>query len=178
VETGQAASTDIELMLRARDGDLAAFGKIVSEHRNRVMNFLLRCGVYSDVEDLAQEVFIKLWNARARYTPNAKFTTFLYTVARRAMIDRMRSGARRAAFHEKFAREQENAEPQTPKYCLEEEVGKALSCLSPEQRETVVLVLMQGIQYNEAAEILGIPAGTVKSRVSVSLIKMRREMEK
>ena len=169
-------SSDIDLMLRAKDGDTAAFGALVRAHQNGVMNHLTRCGVYGDVEDLAQEVFVKLWNSRERYVPSAKFTTFLYTVVRRTMIDWLRGGARRAALMDRYARELETAENPTPKYCLEEEVEKALSCLSPEQRETVVLVLMQGMQYNEAAEILGIPTGTVKSRVSIALEKMRREI--
>ena len=161
-------------MLRAKDGDVAAFGELVRKHQNSIMNFLARNGVYSDVEDLAQEVFIKLWNSRARYTPSAKFTTFLYTVTRRTMIDWIRSGARRAAMRDRYAQELEHAEKPIPKYCLEEDVEKLLSLLSPEQRETVVLVLMQGMQYNEAAEILRIPVGTVKSRVSIALEKMRK----
>jgi len=114
-----------------------------------------------------------LWNSRERYTPSAKFTTFLYTVVRRTMIDRMRGGARRSALLARYAQELETAEHPSPKYCLEEDAEQLLSCLSPEQRETVVLVIMRGMQYNEAAEVLRIPVGTVKSRVSIAIAKMK-----
>ena len=164
-------------MLRAKSGSLAAFEQLVKKHQKPVMNFLARSGVRTDIEDLAQDIFIKLWNARTRYEPSAKFTTFLYTVARRTMIDWIRSGARKAALHEKYGLELEHAERPKPKHCLEDEVEKALSCLTPEQRETVVLVIMQGMQYDEAAEILGIPTGTAKSRVSIALKKMKERME-
>ena len=167
-------SSDIGLMLRAKAGDVAAFGELVRAHQNHVMNHLLRCGVYTDVEDIAQEVFVKLWNSRERYAPSAKFTTFLYTVVRRTMIDWLRSGARRSAMLERYTRELETADNPTPKYCLEEDVEQLLSSLSPEQRETVVLVIMQGMQYNEAAQVLRIPVGTVKSRVSIALEKMKK----
>jgi len=164
---------DVSLMLRAKAGDIAAFGELVRAHQNRVMNHLARCGVYTDAEDIAQEVFVKLWNSRERYTPGAKFTTFLYTIVRRTMIDRIRGNARRTAMLDRYARELETAENPAPEYCLDEDVAKLLSCLSPEQRETVVLVIMTGMQYNEAAEVLGIPVGTVKSRISIALEKMR-----
>ena len=170
------SESDIALMLRAKDGDLAAFGELVRAHQKSVMNFLTRNGVYTDVEDLAQDIFIKIWNSRTRYVPSAKFTTFLYTVARRTMFDWIRSGTRRSALRENYGREIENAANPKPEYCLSDDVEKALSCLSPEQRETVVLVLMQGLQYNEAAEILRVPVGTVKSRVSIATEKMKKAM--
>ena len=163
-------------MLKAKNGNIGAFDLLIKKHQKSVMNFLARNGVCTDIEDLAQDVFLKLWNSRTRYEPTAKFTTFLYTVVRRTMIDWIRSGARKTALHAKFGLELEHAERPKPAYCLDEDVERALSCLSPEQRETVVLVIMQGMQYDEAAEILQVPIGTAKSRISIAMKKMKEHM--
>jgi len=171
-----SAAEDIALMLRARDDDLAAFSQLVKKHQGPVMNFFARNGVYRDVEDLAQEAFLKLHRARRRYTPTAKFTTFLYLIARQVMIDAIRHGTRKAHLHERYGREAEQEEAAPAHRGEREDAEAALDLLSPPLREAVVLVVMQGLAYAEAALVLGIPTGTVKSRVSDALRKMRLVM--
>ena len=168
-----SAAEDIALMLRAKADDLAAFSQLVRKHQNAVMNFFLRSGVYRDVDDLAQEAFLKLHRARHGYRPTAKFTTFLYLIARQVMIDSIRRGARRAKLMEGYGREAAEAEDAPAMRGERGDAEKALGCLSPALRETVVLVVMQGLTYAEAAEVLGVPEGTVKSRVSAALRQMR-----
>ena len=167
---------DASLMMRVRGGDDEAFAELVRRHQKSVMNFFERNGVYRDVEDLAQETFLKIHRARGRYVPSAKFTTFLYTVARRVMIDWYRSTARKSGHLENLAKEApQEAEP-PPKRGEISDAEAALGCLSRQLRETVVLVVMQGMAYAEAAEILGIPLGTVKSRISSAMTKMREKL--
>lgn len=171
-----SAAEDIAWMLRARDGDLAAFSLLVEKHQQAIMNFFARSGVYRDGEDLAQEAFLKLYRARRRYKPTAKFTTFLYLIARQVMIDGIRHSSRKAKLYEKYGQEAEQREeaPEMRGECGDAEM--ALDVLSRRLREAVVLVVMQGMAYAEAADVLGIPTGTVKSRVSEALRKMRLAM--
>lgn len=172
-----SAAEDIALMLRAKADDLAAFSQLVRKHQNAVMNFFLRSGVYRDVEDLAQEAFLKLHRARHGYRPSAKFTTFLYLIARQVMIDSIRRGVRRAKLMEGYGKEADTAEDAPGMRGERGDAEKALACLGPAMRETVVLVVMQGLTYVEAAEVLGIPTGTVKSRISAAMRQMRIALE-
>ncbi len=172
-EKEASAAEDIALMLRARDDDLAAFSLLVKKHQQSVMNFFARNGVSRDVEDLAQEAFLKLYRARHRYQPSAKFTTFLYLIARQVMIDSIRHGSRKAKLMEGYGKEADQMEEAPSMRGEKEDAEVALGCLSQALREAVVLVVMQGMAYAEAAEILGVPTGTVKSRVSAAMQKMR-----
>lgn len=172
-EKDASEAEDIAWMLRAKDDDLGAFSKLVKKHQKSVMNFFARNGVYRDVEDLAQETFLKLHRARQGYRPTAKFTTFLYLIARQVMIDSIRHGGRKAKVLEGYGQEAEQAEDAPTMRGESEDAEAALGSLSPPLREAVVLVVMQGMAYGEAAEILGVPVGTVKSRISAAMEKMR-----
>ncbi|MBQ9727871.1 MAG: RNA polymerase sigma factor [Kiritimatiellae bacterium] len=169
---------DVALMLRAAADDAAAFSALVRKHEKPLANFFARNGVYRDVEDLAQLTFLKLHRARHGYRPTAKFTTFLYLLARQILVDHVRATQRRAKLHEEAGKELDAAQP-APRHRGEgEDAEAALACLSPSLRETVVLVVMQGLAYNEAADVLGIPLGTVKSRVSAALAQMKEFLSK
>ncbi len=172
-----SAAEDITLMLRARDEDLAAFSLLVKKHQKSVMNFFVRSGVYREVEDLAQETFLKLHRARHGYRPSAKFTTFLYLIARQVMIDSIRHGGRNAKKMENYGKEADTLAEAPTMRGEKEDAEFALGCLSQPLREAVVLVVMQGMAYAEAAQILGVPVGTVKSRISVAMQKMRERMK-
>ena len=169
---------DVALMLRAAADDLDAFSALVRKHERHLANFFSRNGVLRDVEDLAQLTFLKLHRMRRGYRPTAKFTTFLYLLARQVLVDHVRASQRRARLHEAAGREMDATEP-APRHRGEaEDVQAALASLSPALRETVVLVVMQGLAYHEAAEVLRVPVGTVKSRVSAALRQMKEILSK
>ena len=172
-----SGAEDVALMLRAANDDNDAFGQLVAKHEKALLNFFVRCGVERDVEDLAQLTFIKLHRVRRSYRPAAKFTTFLYLIARQVMIDAMRAKSRRETLHEKAGREMDAAEPPPAARGEKDDIRLALSKLSPGLRAAVVLVVMQGFAYNEAATVLGVPVGTVKSRVNYALKQMRETMK-
>ncbi len=176
VEKAASAAEDIALMLRAKNDDLSAFSLLVKKHQQSIMNFFARNGVYRDVEDLAQEAFLKLHRARHRYQPTAKFTTFLYLIARQVMIDSIRHGSRKAKLMENYGKEADQMEEAPSMRGEKGDAEMALDCLSRPLREAVVLVVMQGMAYAEAAEIMGVPTGTVKSRVSAAMQKMREKI--
>ena len=164
-------------MLRAREGDLAAFEELVRKHQRPLMNFFARLGAPSDVEDLAQETFVRLYKYRARYRPTAKFTTYLYLLARQVRIDFLRRTIRRDALHERAAKEApQQEEPSAVAQGARIDAATALSHLSEAMREVVVLSILQGLPHAEVADILGIPVGTVKSRLSIALHRLRDVM--
>jgi RNA polymerase sigma-70 factor (ECF subfamily) len=171
--------SDVDLMLRAaRDDDRGAFAELVRRHQRPLMNFFARCGVYGDVEDLAQETFIRLYRYRSRYTPTAKFTTFLYLLARQTRIDALRRSQRRDALHDRVGAETpQEAEPTVVARGEGLDVSAALARLSEPMREVVVLSVMQGLTQNEVSDVLKIPVGTVKSRLFVALQRLREYLE-
>ncbi len=164
---------DAALMIRAGRGDLDSFEKLVRRHEKPLANFFVRNGVYSDTEDLVQQTFLKIYNIRKSYKPSAKFTTFLYTVARHALIDHLRAVERLESLHDRAGADMAENAIVRPYGGEVSDAETALEILSPELRETVVLVIMQGMAYGEAAEILDVPLGTVKSRIHAALAQMR-----
>lgn len=171
-----SGAEDVQLMLRAARDDMEAFGLLVEKHQKSLLNFFARCGVERDVEDLAQLTFLKLHRMRRAYRPAAKFTTFLFLIAKQTMLDRVRSDARKAALHERAGREAEPVVPPPAARGERDDARRALSRLSPGLAAAVALVVMQGFEYAEAAEILEVPVGTVKSRVHAALKQMREEL--
>ena len=169
---------DVALMLRAAADDMDAFSALVRKHEKPLANFFARNGVYRDVEDLAQLTFLKLHRARRGYRPTAKFTTFLYLLARQVLVDHVRATQRRAKLHEEAGKELDPVQPAPRTRGEGQDAQAALGCLSPWMRETVVLVVMQGLAYHEAAEVLRVPVGTVKSRVSAALRQMKAFLSK
>ena len=166
-------------MRLAAAGDDAAFGRLVQKYQQAMMNFFLRLGVRTDMEDLAQETFLRIHRYRERYQPTAKFTTFLYMVARTAWLDRARKRGRYAAFQEAYglhvAAEEQAAgrpEPDRP------DLRAAMERLPEKLREILVLSVYEELKYQEIATILGIPEGTVKSRVHAAVAALREQLRK
>ncbi len=138
-----------------------------------LLNFFWRQGVsYGEGEDLVQETYIRLWEYRDRYRPTAKLSTFLFMIARQVWIDALRRRTRREIREESWGRERpETVEPPSP--WVKEDVRWAVSRLSEPLREVIELGVFQDLPYAEVAEILSIPVGTVKSRMSNALKKLK-----
>ena len=137
-----------------------------------LLNFFWRQGVSSsEGEDLVQETYLRLWKYRRDYKPSAKLSTFLFLLARQVRIDALRRQNRRAGREEKWGKDQPTV--QGPGDSVREDVRWAVAQLSDPLRETVELGVFQDLPYAEVAEILGIPVGTVKSRMSNALKKLK-----
>ena len=130
-----------------------------------LLNFFWRQGVsYSEGEDLVQETYLRLWKYRREYQPTAKLSTFLFLMARQVRIDALRRQTRRANREESWAKEQPTSEG--PKaFGVREDVRWAVSRLSEPLRDVIELGVFQDLPYAEVAKVLGIPIGTVKSRM-------------
>ncbi len=164
------------LVLRARSGDRGAFGELVNRHMQRAYYIALGLtGSHDDALDLSQEAFARAFRARASLDPDRPFYAWLYQIVRRLCFNflRDRSTRRRRldeaapwltleastrASQSDPARNAERAE-------LRARVQAAIEQLPEREREVLVLKEFEGLRYREIAELLGIPIGTVMSRL-------------
>lgn len=174
---GVKMDEDAALMMAAAAGDMKSFETLVVRHQTSLLNFFRRSGVYTDAEDLVQQTFIRLYRYRGRYSPRAKFTTFLYLLARQVRVDEVRKRIRVRTLRERLVADEGAEEPVTteaPYDGLSDDLQAALDRLSNAHREVVVLGVLQELPYAEVAEITGVPVGTVKSRMFHALKVLRR----
>jgi RNA polymerase sigma-70 factor (ECF subfamily) len=180
-------------MLRYRDGDVRAFEVLVQRHRKAIFNFVLRFVRDTAVaEDMMQETFLRLVKSADAYERQAKFTTWLYTIARNLCVDQSRRQKHRRAQSldapvgddDGAALIEMVADPsnmgQDRKAISRELAGKmqkAIAALPDEQREIFLLREVSDLQFNEIAEIVGVPENTVKSRMRYALEKLREALE-
>lgn len=165
---------DHELMEKVRRGEQDAFAVLIRRHQIPLVNFFRRLGANNESEDLVQDVFLRLYRYRERYVYNAKFTTFLYTLARHVWADRWRKLQR-------ILRIEERAKHELPSE-TDGNLGQvrdaldaqhALAQLPDKLKVVLVMSIYQGLRYEEIAAALGIPEGTVKSRVFLALKRLK-----
>lgn len=147
--------------------------KEAKEYEKKLLNFFWRQGVnINGAEDLVQETYLRLWKYSDRYKKTAKLSTFLFILARQVLIDSYRRESSRVNREETYSEEINQVEP--PKVpCVADDVRWAVSQLSPPLREVVELGFFQELPYKEVSEILSIPIGTVKSRMSNALKRLK-----
>jgi RNA polymerase sigma-70 factor (ECF subfamily) len=150
--------TDEELIEQAQAGDRQAFSLLVRRHQAGVLRFVRRLpGSSADAADIVQETFLKAWQAIARWRPEARFSTWLLHIARNTTRDEWRrqvtdpapSPLRQLQFQRRLR-----------------QLEQLLQQLPAEQREILLLREVEGLSYAELASALGIPPGTVKSRLA------------
>ena len=172
---------DARLMFRVRDvDDRDAFAVLVRRHQKMLLNFFARSGVQYDCEDLVQQTFLRLYRYRERYVATAKFTTFLFLLARQVWIDELRRRTRHERLVDGLAAEpppEQVAPAAGASASGGMDLERALAALPEGLRHVVELGVYQELPYAEVAEILGIPVGTVKSRMFNALARMRAFME-
>ena len=169
---------DSELALRARLGDEPAFAELLSRYEQRVYNLCFRLSRnHADALDIAQTAYVKAWRALARYESRSGFFTWLYRIVVNQALSHRRSrrgkatsrlgtsgiddepvGAPEPAVIDDPSRRMELEE-------MQRQLEKALAALDDEFRAPVVLRDIEELDYSTIAEILGVPVGTVKSRI-------------
>jgi RNA polymerase sigma-70 factor (ECF subfamily) len=183
--------SDSELMVRFRDGDEDAFRTLAQRFQRPLVNFFYRlCWDRFTAEDYAQEVFARIVKARARYRPQAKFSTWLFRIAKNYWIDRYRErknapltgslshpirddGGRPVTLEDTVEGDSPKPEQEARRREIREALSAAVERLSEEQRLVFVLSENQGMKYADIAEILEIPVGTVKSRMHSAVRRLR-----
>lgn len=182
VETGDG-DEDRRLLERARAGDRDAFRSLVEAHQDRVFRLMrrtLRCD-RDTAADMAQEVFLRVHRGLASFDGRSKFTTWLHKIAMNVGISEVRH--RRALKRNRWTFSLDAPVPGTDDYFAEpesrdaepsarahhQEIGAAVRAavddLPDDFRQAVLLRDLQGLSYEEIAEILGVPPGTVRSRI-------------
>lgn len=145
--------------------------------RRNLLNFFWRSGVSSfEGEDLVQETYLRLWKYRREYKPTAKLSTFLFLLARQVRLDALRRDTRRERREKCWGSGCSDVQEASPA-CEREEVRHAVARLPEPMREVVELGVLQELPYAEVAEILGIPVGTVKSRMYNAIRKLKELLD-
>lgn len=170
-------------MLAVKTGDQAAFAALYERHKNGVLNFcyqMLRN--WEDAADVFQEAFRYLFGHAATYEPSAKFTTYLYHIARNQCIDILRK--RRRWNLRQLEPEYDVPDEAPVQGCrLEDEeveanLKKALDEIPEPYREVMLLRVTQGLPYDEIAGITEAPLGTVKSRLHAGFEFLRKALKR
>ncbi len=159
------------LIRDAAAGDLAAFEQLVRAYQQHVWRFLRRLlGDPTVAEDVTQETFLRVFRRLSTFTFEAKFSTWVFQIARNAGIDELRSRQRRTRLESVAPpRRRSAASPEA-----RAEIEAALASLPVDLREAVVLVEVVGLRYHEVARVLGVPEGTVKSRMFSARSRLHR----
>ena len=185
--------SDESLMLRYRDGDVRAFELLVTRHRKALFNFILRfVRDTAQAEDVTQETFLRLVKGADAYERQAKFTTWLYTIARNLCVDqtRRRKHRKHASLDAPMDSSEESgtlmdvvpgtemaSDRQTVNKQLHEQMQRAIGALSEEQREVFLMREFLDMPFKQIADVVGVPENTVKSRMRYALEKLRLELD-
>jgi RNA polymerase sigma-70 factor (ECF subfamily) len=167
------SDTELELISRCQAGDRQAFNRLVMTYQNLVYNFLYRLAPkWNDLDDLAQEVFVKVYHSVKHLRDRGQFKTWLHQIAVRVYVDEYR---RRKKTKERFVSDEHiletQADPQaTPDQQLERaelhrRLQEVIAQLPDEFRLAIVLREIQDLSYEEIAKTLNCSIGTVRSRI-------------
>ncbi len=182
---------DIRLMLRVREDDPAAFAELVARYQHRLIAVLHHVvGNRAEAEDLAQEVFLRVYRHRKKYRPHAKFATWLFTIANNLALNFLRRRQRRptqplelsdsgSLRHEPVADQAEFLAASSPAAQqlhhqeLTDVVRRALDSLNDRQRLAIVLNKFEDMNYADIARVMGLTVKAVKSLLSRARTKLR-----
>jgi RNA polymerase sigma-70 factor, ECF subfamily len=180
---------DVRLMRLVARGDTSAFEKVIERHQALVAGTAARMlGSNSDVEDIAQQVFIRVWKSARRYVPRAKFTTWLLKITRNLVFNELRRAKRRAQVPlqsdpgiEEFPLKDET-NPAPDAALLEDELQRAIEeaimQLPESQRMALVLRRYEQLSYEEIAEVLDLSVPAVKSVLFRARTELRSRLSK
>ncbi|CAN5389224.1 RNA polymerase sigma factor [soil metagenome] len=182
--------SDEALMIRFQRGDRAAFAALVRRHQGPIFNFSLRhLRLRSAAEDVVQDTFVRVVQNAADFKHEARFTTWLYTIARNLCIDHMRKGALRK--HPSLDESRSSADGEGPSLGeqlpdsrasvereatgteLKAKIAAAVEELPDEQREVFLMREVANLPFKEIADITGVPENTVKSRMRYALERLQ-----
>lgn len=162
---------------QARAGDQRAFASLVLAFRPRIERFCARMVAASQAADLAQDVFLRAFAKLADFSPTSCFLAWLYAIARNRCLDALRRSKRREKALAVGQEQQLVCPGPTPGAAIERRgvqrrVREALDTLPAELREIVALHHLEGMSFRDAAEALGVPIGTAKTRARRAMQKL------
>jgi RNA polymerase sigma-70 factor (ECF subfamily) len=182
--------SDEDLMARVAEDDERAFAELVRRFQGRVINLVSR--VLNDREcgdDITQEVFVRVFVHRRNYRRGSKFSTWLFTIAANLAKNEIRRRVRRRNWFSLNALQEilkdsapqladptEGRESRMEREQLQEAMGRAIATVPEKYRLALVLRDIDGLTYEEIAEVLGIPGGTVRSRINRARGMLKRKL--
>lgn len=170
--------TESNLISQAQRGDRGAFSELVRLHRIGVVNVVYRmCGDAQLAQDMAQEAFLRAWKNLHSYKPKSPFKNWLYRIATNAAMDEIRR-ERETVELESVRLHSAELSPESAfaQKEMDERVQEAVLELPPASRAVLVLREYEGFTYKEIAEALGIPLGTVMSRLNYARTALRQSL--
>jgi RNA polymerase sigma-70 factor (ECF subfamily) len=182
--------TDEELMQRFIEGDMGAFEALYGRYRSPIYLFILRqCPDKGAAEELTQEVFMRVVRAAGAFRLEAKFSTWIYRIARNQLIDVFRKARHRRhasldqpgkddgpALAEKIPNTDAEPDRQTIANRLRHDLEKAIAALPDNQREVFLLREYSGLKFDEIGDIVDAKVGTVKSRMRYALEGLQKSL--
>lgn len=188
-DKGNVDASDEDLMERFRDGDARAFETLLERHERKIFNFIFRFVRDRELaNDLLQETFLRVVKNAKRYSRKAKFTTWLYTIARNQCIDALRRLQHRRhksldqptgkdadgpTLLERVAGKSPDGLERTDAHQISARVSAAIDELSEEQREVFVMREIMQLKFKEIADVVGTSENTIKSRMRYALENLR-----
>ncbi len=189
---GGRTDTDEALMELYQDGDVASFEILLQRYERKIFNYIYRHVQHRErANDLLQETFLRLIRSQNRYDPKAKFSTWLYTIARNVCIDELRKMKLRRhksfeqpisskgegwAIKDTIAGSRDDGFRGTDSREIRERLETAVAELPDEQREVFVMRAIMSMRFKEISEVVGVSEGTVKSRMRYALEALRLQL--
>lgn len=189
-EAPNAAAQDLVWMARIKQGDTEALRELIETHQHRVIGTVAKMlGDDSDAEDIAQQVFIRVWKSAVRYEPTAKFTTWLFKITRNLVFNEIRRRKRHptrsldAAEDDDRPLQAPDLRTKTPDDSLlndemQAAIQKAIDELPETQRMAVILRRYDDIPYEDIGEILGLSVPAVKSVLFRARTELREKLKR
>lgn len=184
---------DEDLMVLYQKGEVRAFEILLVRHRKPLYNFILRyLGDKETAEDLLQEAFMRVIKGAEAYKRQAKFTTWLYTIARNLCVDQTRrrkhrkhasldapldAGEESGSLLDVIPSKEMASDRKSVNKQLHETMQRAIAGLSEEQREVFLMREFLDMPFKQIADVVGVPENTVKSRMRYALDKLRLELD-
>ncbi len=179
----------IELMELVRNGDMGAFEALVEMHQNAVIGTVAKMlGSPTEAEDIAQQVFVRIWKSAPRYEPQAKFTTWMFTITRNLVFNEVRRRKRKPTVSQDEREEDSNRLAEDTHTTspdedllhteLEAAVDRAISNLPEKQRLAVVLRRYEEMPYDEIGKVLSMSVPAVKSLLFRARTQLKEELQK
>lgn len=176
--------TDEELIARFQNGDEYAFDEIVKRYKDRLLNFVFRfIGQIDESEDIVQDTFLKVYKNKNSYVNIARFSTWIYTIAGNLAKTELRKRKRRRIFsisrmgiddkEFELPSTARTPEENTESLFNEKLIQNAIQKLPDKFRTVIILRDIQELSYDEISKIIGVPLGTIKSRVNRARLKLR-----
>ncbi|MEM6916523.1 MAG: sigma-70 family RNA polymerase sigma factor [Verrucomicrobiota bacterium] len=180
---------DVSLMMKVREGDTEAFESLVERHQGAVVGTVAKMlGSPTEAEDIAQQVFVRIWKSASRYEPQAKFTTWMFTITRNLVFNEVRRRKRKPTVSVEEREEEshqvvEDLHTATPDEDvihaeLEKAVDDAIQALPEKQRMAVVLRRYEELPYEEIGRVLSMSVPAVKSLLFRARTQLKESLQR